>query len=119
MLLCELEPMEYTVTMEETMIEDSYLFDDFFDYDIDKEMEVDGYKQPLYKLLTSQLDANISDIELTVFTDDTDMEVYSGKANLYPYDYETPITDYNIYNIGNTIYMDVWGIFPKWRDIVI
>ena len=79
----------------------------------------DEYKQPLYKLLTSQLDANISEITLTVFTDDTDIEIYSGKANLYPYEYDTPIADYNIYNIGDKVYMDVWGVFPKWRDIEI
>ncbi len=119
MLHCELEPMEYAVTMEEAIIGDSYLSDDFFDYDIDDESEEAEYKQPLYKLLTTQLDANISDIELTVFTDDTEEEVYCGKANLYPYEYDTPIADYNIYNVCGKVYMDVWGVFPKWRDIEI
>lgn len=118
MLLCELEPMEYAVTMEEAIIEDSYLFDDFFDYDIDEEPEEIEHKQPLYKLLTSQLDASISEINLTVFTD-TEIQVYSGKANLYPYDYEAPVIDYHIYNIDNQVYIDAWCIFPKWRDIVV
>ena len=115
MLRCEMEVFD---AMDEMLISDSELMAEI-EAEIYEEMEVDDHKQPLYKLLTSQLDANISDIELTVFTDDADIEVYSGKANLYPYDYETPITDYNIYNIGNTIYMDVWGVFPKWREIEI
>ncbi len=122
MLLCELEPMEYAVTMEEAIIGDSYLSDDFFDYDIDEELEKleeNEYKQPLYKLLTSQLDANISDIELSIFTDDDDIEVYHGKANNYPYDYDTPVIDYNIYNCCGKVCIDAWCMFPKWRDIVI
>lgn len=111
--------MEYAVAMEEAIVGDSYLSDDFFDYDIDEEPEESEYKQPLYKLLTSQLDVSISDIDLSVFTDDDDTEVYHGMANKYPYDYDTPVIDYNIYNCCGKVCLDVWCMFPKWRDIVI
>lgn len=47
MLLCELEPMEYTVTIEEMIIGDDYLSDDFFDYDIDEESEEIEYRDNL------------------------------------------------------------------------
>ena len=36
--------MEYAVTIEEAIIGDSYLLDDFFDYDIDEEPEEIEYK---------------------------------------------------------------------------
>ena len=47
MLHCELEPMEYTVTIEEMIIGDDYLSDDFFDYDIDEESEEIEYRDNL------------------------------------------------------------------------
>ena len=115
MLRCEMEVFD---AIDDMLIADEELMSEI-EAEISEEMEANEYKQPLYKLLTSQLDANISEIILTVFTDDTDIEIYSGKANLYPYEYDTPIADYHIYNIGDKVYMDVWGVFPKWRDIEI
>ena len=115
MLRCEMEVFD---AIDDMLIADEELMSEI-EAEIYEEMETNDHKQPLYKLLTSQLDANISEITLTVFTDDTDEEIYSGKANLYPYEYDTPIADYNIYNIGDKVYMDVWGVFPKWRDIEI
>lgn len=115
MLRCEMEVID---AIDDMLMADANLMAEI-ETDIYEEMEANKYTQPLYKLLTSQLDANKSDIILTVYTDDTDIEVYSGKADKYPYEYDTPIADYNIYNVCGKVYMDVWGIFPKWRDIEI
>lgn len=115
MLRCEMEVFD---AVDDMLMADDELMAEI-EAEIYEEMEANDHKQPLYKLLTSQLDANMSEIILTVFTDDTDEEVYSGKANLYPYEYDTPVADYNIYNVGSKVYMDVWGVFPKWRDIEI
>ena len=115
MLRCEMEVID---AIDDMLMADEELMTEI-EAEIYEEIEANDYKQPLYKLLTSQLDANISDIELTVFTDDDDIEVYSGKANLYPYEYDTPVMDYNIYNCCGKVCVDVWCIFPKWRDIEI
>lgn len=115
MLYCEMDIFE---SIDVMLMNDTELMAEI-EADIYEESDTNDYVQPLYKLLTSQLDADISEITLSVYTDDTDIEIYSGKANLYPYEYDTPITDYNIYNVCGKVYIDAWGVFPKWRKIEI
>ena len=43
MLLCELEPMEYAVTMEEAVVGDDYLSEEFFDYEVEDDSDECGY----------------------------------------------------------------------------
>lgn len=39
MLLCELDVMEYAVTMEEAVVGDDYLSDEFFDYEVEDDFD--------------------------------------------------------------------------------
>ena len=45
MLLCELDVMEYAVTMEEAIVGDDYLSEDFFDYEVEDDFD-DDYEPP-------------------------------------------------------------------------
>lgn len=113
MLYNELDVMDYAVTMETEMLEDEELIDTIMS-DLEEENQT---IMPLYKLCTSNIDATINDIHLTVYSDDTDIEVYQGIAKDFPYDWDYGVADYSIYNIGNTVYIDAWCVFDKWRDI--
>ena len=115
MLYNELDVMEYAVTMEDEMFNDEVLIDDI----MSELEETSRIIMPLHKLCTSNIDATISDIHLTVFTDNTDTEVYQGIARYFPYDWESGVTDYSIYNIDNNVYIDAWCVFDTWRDITI
>ena len=39
MLLCELDVMEYAITMEEAVVGDDYLAEDFFDYEVEDDFD--------------------------------------------------------------------------------
>lgn len=39
MLMCELDVMEYAVTMEEAVVGDDYLAEDFFDYEVEDDFD--------------------------------------------------------------------------------
>ena len=43
MLLCELEPMEYAITIEEAVVGDDYLSEDFFDYEFEDDFDEYGF----------------------------------------------------------------------------
>ncbi len=43
MLLCELDVMEYAVTMEEAVVGDDYLSEDFFDYEVEDDFDECGF----------------------------------------------------------------------------
>ena len=43
MLLCELDVMEYAVTMEEAVVGDDYLSEDFFDDEVEDDFDECGY----------------------------------------------------------------------------
>jgi hypothetical protein len=45
MLMCELDVMEYAVTMEEAVVGDDYLSEDFFDYEVEDDFD-DDYEPP-------------------------------------------------------------------------
>lgn len=109
MLRCELDVMEYNVTMTELEAEQflDWLYDDFDEFDTTN--------SELYKLCTSETDVTIDTLNLTIY-DDCMNEIYRGKAIDYPYDwFDIQIVDHSWYNIENDVYLDVWGDFPKWR----
>ena len=45
MLMCELDVMEYAVTMESIAVGDDYLAEDFFDYEVEDD-SADDYEPP-------------------------------------------------------------------------
>ncbi len=113
MLLCELEPMEYTVTMEEAIIGDNYLSDDFFDDEFD---EADlNYTDADIIAITGEIPDHISD-ELNnhgIF----DWEV----VNTRQLDDDTMSVDDMLYQIDNydfSMYTDyiVYKLTHKFRD---
>ena len=109
MLRCELDVMDYNVTMTEIEA------DEFLDWLYDESDDFDTTNSELYKLCTSEMGSIIDTLNLTIF-DDCDNEIYRGKAIDYPYDwFDIKICDHSFYNIGNEIYLDVWGEFSKWR----
>lgn len=114
MLYNELDVMEYAITVEDKMLNDEILIDDI----MSELEETSRIIMPLHKLCTSNIDATISDIHLTVYTDN-DIEVYQGIAKDFPYDWTYSVVDYSIYNIEDTVYIDAWCMFDKWRDMEI
>lgn len=99
--------MDVFESIDNILVNDAELMSEL-EADIYEEIETNNYKQSLYKVLTSQIDADISEITLSVYIDNIDVKVYRGKADLYPYDYNTSIINYSIYNISNKVYIDAW-----------
>lgn len=115
MLYNEMDIQDFEVAVETALLEDEVLMDEIM-----RELEEEATTiMPLYKLCTSEVGATLSDIHLTVYTYDTDIEVYQGIARAFPYDWECGVADYSVYNIDNTTCIDVWCVFDKWRDITI
>ncbi len=104
MLNCEMDIFE---SIDNMLMNDSELMAEL-EADIYEEIETNDCKQSLYEVLTSQVDADISEITLSVYIDNIDVKVYRGKADLYPYDYDTSVIDYSVYNIFNKVYIDAW-----------
>lgn len=78
-----------------------WLYDDFSDV-------LDISNSELWKLCNANLDANFSNLNITIF-DENDNTIYQGIAMDYPYDWYIKILDYHTYNIENKVYIDIWA----------
>lgn len=79
----------------------NWLYEDFSDV-------LDISNSELWKLCNSNLDANFSNLNITIF-DENDNTMYQGIAMDYPYDWYIEILDYHTYNIENKVYIDIWA----------
>ena len=104
MLNCEMDIFE---SIDNMLMNDSEFMSEL-EADIYEEIETNDDKLSLYEVLTSQFDADISEITLTVYIDNIDVKVYRGRADLYPYDYDTSVIDYSVYNMFGKVYIDTW-----------
>ena len=71
----------------------------------------------IIELVNSNMDVNACNTWLTVYTDDSNIEVYQGNALEYPYE-DAPVWDYSMYNLDYMdckVCIDVWATFPRWR----
>lgn len=110
MLKCELDVMDYMVTMETEELEVITAIEERFNNDY-----AELLNSEFYKLVTSNIDADMYELNLFVYNEEEE-EVYRGIAAHYPYEWiDTKVLDYSMYNIGNNVYMDIWIKSDKWR----
>lgn len=110
MLRCELDVMDYMVTMETEELEVIADIEERFNNDYMELLNSD-----FYRLITGNIDADLYDLILEVLNEE-DETIYRGIAGMYPYDWVDPkVLDYTTYNIGNDVHMTIWIESNKWK----
>ena len=107
--------------MDYAVAEETEFFNWFFGEDSIEELEAiteieerfdNDYTELLnsefYKLVTSNLDADLYDLNLYVY-DEWDNKIWHGIAGMYPYEWiDVKVLDYSTYNVDGKVFMDMW-----------